>query len=132
MIRNPGRALDYRNAIDSFVTRNRDLHQCELSEGDWTSITLVSSWLKSFRSATTQMSTTNFQMLSKTHAIFRVRSGRSYEIFLRVFLRVLSRGSSMRTQKSVITIISTMNFLSILGLLVSNLFCSNLVVLTVF
>jgi hypothetical protein len=53
------------------VTRNRDLHVYELSEDDWASIKLVSSWLKSFRSATTQMSATNVPMLSTTHAIFR-------------------------------------------------------------
>jgi hypothetical protein len=41
------------------------------TEADWTSIDLVSSWLKSFRSATTQMSTTKVPMLSTTHAIFR-------------------------------------------------------------
>ena len=69
-IENPGRALDYCNAIDSFVTWNWDLHQYELSEDDWTLITLVSNWLKSFRSATTQMSTTKVPMLSTTHAIF--------------------------------------------------------------
>jgi len=32
---------------------------------------MVSSWLKSFRSATTQMSATKVPMLSTTHAIFR-------------------------------------------------------------
>ena len=67
---NPGRALDYRDAINLSVTRNRGLHAHELSEDDWTSITLVSSWLKSFRSATTQMSITKVPILSTTHAIF--------------------------------------------------------------
>lgn len=66
-----GRALDYRQAIDSYVMRTRDLHLYELSDEDWTSITMVSSWLKSFRSATTQMSTTKTPMLSTTLAIFR-------------------------------------------------------------
>ena len=32
---------------------------------------MVTSWLKSFRAATTQMSTTKVPMLSTTHAIFR-------------------------------------------------------------
>jgi hypothetical protein len=68
---NIGRALDYRNTIDSFISRNRDLHVLELSSADWESIKLVASWLKSFRSATTEMSTTKFPMLSTTHAIFR-------------------------------------------------------------
>ena len=38
---------------------------------DWEAIALVARWLKSFRSATTQMSTTKHLMLSSTHAIFR-------------------------------------------------------------
>lgn len=66
-----GRALDYRNAIDSYTSRNRDLHQYELSTEDWDAISMVTSWLKSFHSATTQMSTTKVPMLSTTHAIFR-------------------------------------------------------------
>jgi hypothetical protein len=68
---NVGRALDYRDTIDSFVSRNKDLHALELSNADWESIKLVASWLKSFRSATTEMSTTKSPMLSTTHAIFR-------------------------------------------------------------
>ena len=68
---NVGRALDYRDTIDSFVSRNKDLHALELSDADWESIKLVASWLKSFRSATTEMSTTKLPMLSTTHAIFR-------------------------------------------------------------
>lgn len=67
----PGRALDYRDTIDSFVSRNKDLHALELSNTDWESLKLVTSWLKSFRSATTEMSTTRVPMLSTTHAIFR-------------------------------------------------------------
>jgi hypothetical protein len=70
-IRNVGRALDYRETIDSFVSRNKDLHALELSNADWDSIKLVASWLKSFRSATTEMSATKTPMLSTTHAIFR-------------------------------------------------------------
>jgi hypothetical protein len=66
-----GRALDYRLAIDSYIMRNRDLHLYELSDEDWESITMVSSWLKSFRSATTQMSSTKTPMLSTTLTIFR-------------------------------------------------------------
>jgi hypothetical protein len=66
-----GRALDYRNTIDCFVSRNKDLHALELSNTDWESLNLVTSWLKSFRSATTQMSATKVPMVSTTHAIFR-------------------------------------------------------------
>ena len=68
---NIGRALDYRDTIDSFVSRNKDLHALELSNTDWESIKLVASWLKSFRCATTEMSATKSVMLSTTHAIFR-------------------------------------------------------------
>jgi hypothetical protein len=67
----PGRALDYRDTIDSFVSRNKDLHALKLSTTDWESIKLVASWLKSFRTATTEMSATKVPMLSTTHAIFR-------------------------------------------------------------
>ncbi|KAH9989385.1 hypothetical protein BJV74DRAFT_878162 [Russula compacta] len=48
-------ALDYHDAINSSMSRDQDLHAYELSKEDWTSITLVSSWLKSFRNATTQI-----------------------------------------------------------------------------
>lgn len=67
----PGRALDYRDTIDSFVSRHKDLHTLELSNTDWESLKLVTSWLKSFRSATTEMSATKVPMVSTTHAIFR-------------------------------------------------------------
>ncbi|KAF5376117.1 hypothetical protein D9615_007777 [Tricholomella constricta] len=65
------RALDYQDVIEGFVSRHRDLRQHELSESDWRSLVLVTDWLKSFRSATTQMSATKLPMLSTTHAIFR-------------------------------------------------------------
>jgi hypothetical protein len=67
----PGQVLDYCDTIDSFVSRNKDLHALELSDTDWESLKLVTSWLKSFRSATTEMSATKVPMLSTTHAIFR-------------------------------------------------------------
>jgi hypothetical protein len=66
-----GRALDYREAIDSFVAKTRDLRAFELAPSDWDAVILVTGWLKSFRSATTQMSTTKRATLSFTHAIFR-------------------------------------------------------------
>ena len=68
---NVGRALDYHNTIDSFVSRNKDLYTLELSNADWEPIKLVAFWLKSFQSATTEMSTTKSPMLSTTHAIFQ-------------------------------------------------------------
>jgi len=66
-----GRALDYRRTTDSFISQNKDLHILELSDADWDSIKLVASWLKSFHSAITEMSTMKLPMLSTTHAIFR-------------------------------------------------------------
>ncbi|KAJ6573135.1 hypothetical protein DFH09DRAFT_916226, partial [Mycena vulgaris] len=63
--------LDYRGAIDTFVYRNKELRQLELSDADWNAIGLVPDWLKVFRSATTDMSRTKHSMLSVTHAIFR-------------------------------------------------------------
>ena len=66
-----GRAIDYRKVINDFVSKNKDLRKYELQDEDWEAIILVAKWLKSFRSATTQMSTTQRPMLSWTHAIFR-------------------------------------------------------------
>jgi hypothetical protein len=66
-----GWALDYRNTIDPFVSRNRDLPAFELSNMDWESVQLVTSWLKSFKAAMMEMSATKVSMLSTTHAIFR-------------------------------------------------------------
>jgi hypothetical protein len=66
-----GRALDYREAIDVFLAQNRDLCDYELSEHEWEGVILVTGWLKSFQSATIQMSTTKRSMVSSTHAIFR-------------------------------------------------------------
>ncbi|KAG2078425.1 hypothetical protein BDR04DRAFT_1086741 [Suillus decipiens] len=64
-------ALDFCQAIDDFVAKTCDLRPYELSDADWAGIELVTKWLKAFRSATTQMSTTKCPMLSTTHAIFR-------------------------------------------------------------
>jgi hypothetical protein len=63
--------MDYRTVLDDFVAKNRELRKHELQDEDWEAIALVAQWLKSFRSATTQMSTTKRPMLSSTHAIFR-------------------------------------------------------------
>ena len=65
-----GCAFDYKEVIDNFVAKNKELHTFKLSPTDWDAITLVTKWLKSFRSATTQMSATKTSMLSSTHAIF--------------------------------------------------------------
>ncbi len=66
-----GHAIDFHDVIDNYVSRIRELRHLELSEADWNAIELVTGWLKMFRSATTQMSTTKVSMLSMTHAIFR-------------------------------------------------------------
>lgn len=66
-----GRALDYCEVVDSFVSRNKDLHPLELSNEDWEFIKCVMLWLKMFQSATVEMSTTSIPMVSSTHAIFR-------------------------------------------------------------
>ena len=65
------RTIDYRSVVDDFVAKNRELRKYELQDEDWGAIELVAQWLKAFRSATTQMSTTKSPMLSWTHAIFR-------------------------------------------------------------
>jgi hypothetical protein len=67
----PGRALKHREAINTFIYRHEDLIQYRLTEEDWRAIEMVTRWLMSFRSATTQMSATKSPMLSTTHAIFR-------------------------------------------------------------
>jgi hypothetical protein len=66
-----GRALDHRKIIDDFVGKHRDMHHLDLTAVDWDAITLVAGWLKSFRTATTLMSTTKRPVLSFTHAVFR-------------------------------------------------------------
>jgi hypothetical protein len=70
MIHETGRALDFLAEIDDFIFQNEDLHNLALTEAEWESITQVAGWLKAFRSATTQMSTTKQPMLSTAHAIF--------------------------------------------------------------
>ncbi|KZP07868.1 hypothetical protein FIBSPDRAFT_914394 [Athelia psychrophila] len=55
----PGHALDYHCVIVNFASKNKELQAFELSTDDWLAISLVTNWLKSFHSATTQMSTTN-------------------------------------------------------------------------
>ena len=65
-----GCALDFRSNIDDFVAKNCDLCKFEMHTNDWDAITLVTQWLKTFWSATTQMSTMKLLMLSSAHAIF--------------------------------------------------------------
>ena len=69
---NIGRALDLKDAIQAYVTNDMsnggDL--ALLSTTDWAAIQLVSNWLKTFRLATTEMSTTKKPMLSSNHDTF--------------------------------------------------------------
>ena len=65
-----GWALDFQPEIDDFIFQNEDLATLSLTEAKWELITKVAGWLKAFRSATTQMSTTKQPMLSTAHAIF--------------------------------------------------------------
>jgi hypothetical protein len=66
-----GRALDYQETINSYVSCNKEIHPFELSNADWESIKIVTLWLKSFRVATTEMSAMKTPMLSIMHAIFQ-------------------------------------------------------------
>ncbi|THU97091.1 hypothetical protein K435DRAFT_663239, partial [Dendrothele bispora CBS 962.96] len=63
--------LQYKAVINSYCARDRELRKFELEESEWTSLKLASDWLKIFRSATTEMSTTKRPMLSKTLATLR-------------------------------------------------------------
>jgi hypothetical protein len=56
-----GHTLQYEAEINTFVTlqANKDLHDLKLSEDEWSSIQLVTSWLEMFHDATTQMSATH-------------------------------------------------------------------------
>ena len=110
-----GCALDYWHAIDSYTSRNRDLHQYELSAEDWDAISMVTSWLKSFRSTTTQMLTTKVPMLSATHAIFRMTSRILFVISHWLCLLQSSMALLMCIQSSVITITNMMTHHSIHG-----------------
>ncbi|KAF5338562.1 hypothetical protein D9758_016540 [Tetrapyrgos nigripes] len=65
------RALHYKAAINSYCARDRELRKFELEEHEWKTLKLASDWLKTFRAATTEMSTTKRPMLSKTLATFR-------------------------------------------------------------
>lgn len=66
------RALKFRKDVDRFIGFHKELRYLELDDSEWESIGQVADWLKLFRAATTQMSTTKgVSMLSTTHAIFR-------------------------------------------------------------
>lgn len=93
----PGRALDHRSAITNYVAKDRDLRKFELLPEDWKNIELVCEWLKVFRSATTQMSTTSKPMLSSTSAIFRGLQDRVKEA-----IRMLPADVDTRLRKGLV------------------------------
>ncbi|KIJ35069.1 hypothetical protein M422DRAFT_181341 [Sphaerobolus stellatus SS14] len=65
------KSLDYCKEIDSYVAKQKDLRQYELSSEEWDAIILVTDWLRAFRDATTEMSATKHSTLSSTHTIFK-------------------------------------------------------------
>jgi hypothetical protein len=69
-----GRALDFKEAVNTYIvsdmTTGGELVDCLLTSTDWEAIGLVSDWLKSFRIATTEMSTTKKPMLSSSRDTF--------------------------------------------------------------
>ncbi len=93
-----GCAIDFRDVIDNYISRIRELRHLELSEADWNAIELVTGWLKMFHSATTQMSTTKVSMLSMTHAIFH-----GLQDHLKDVLRSLPDNISPRLRDGVVT-----------------------------
>jgi hypothetical protein len=71
-----GRALDFKEAVNAYIASDMmaaggsDLSNCLLTGTDWDAISLVSDWLKTFRIATTEMSTTKKPMLSSSRDTF--------------------------------------------------------------
>ena len=88
--------MDFRLALDSFVAKDKDIWENELSHADWSAIALMTDWLKSFRSATTQMSATKRATLSFTHAIFR-----GLQESVRNTLRNLPANSSLKLKHAI-------------------------------
>jgi hypothetical protein len=64
--------LDFRKPILNYVNENEDLAEYALAPSEWAALKQVGDWLKSYRYATTKMSTTKQPMLSMTHAVFRL------------------------------------------------------------
>lgn len=91
-----GRAIDYRKSVNSFVHLHTDLWPYLLSNDEWDALELVTSWLKSFRSATTQMSATKTPMLSTTHAVFR-----GLQEDIRNIIRTLPASGSLALKKGL-------------------------------
>ncbi|KAJ7577180.1 hypothetical protein C8J56DRAFT_899272 [Mycena floridula] len=58
------------NSNSSYVVKDPELCEHELEIPEWEALELITKWLKDFRLATAQMSTTKQPMISTTHAIF--------------------------------------------------------------
>ncbi|KAI9508995.1 hypothetical protein F5148DRAFT_953255, partial [Russula earlei] len=63
-------SLQHHEAINTYIYQHEDLIQHRLTKQDWRVIEMVTCWLKSFQSATTQMSAKKKPMISSTHTIF--------------------------------------------------------------
>jgi hypothetical protein len=92
-----GRAIQYCKVIERFVAVNKDLRAFELTDDNWSAITLISQWLKSFCSTTVQMSATKKPMLSSTLAIFR-----GLQDSLRKILRTLPNNTPAKLKEGLI------------------------------
>lgn len=91
------RALAYRDIVDSFVAKHRELRNLELDTSEWAIIGLVSDWLWMFRSATEQMSSSRETTLSHVHTIFH-----RLQDHLRTILRSLPPNSPPNLQAGLI------------------------------
>lgn len=79
------------------MSRIHELQDFELSDADWKAIELLTRWLKTFHSTTTQMSMTKISMLSMMHAIFW-----ELQDHLKKMLQSLPDGISLHLRDGVI------------------------------
>ncbi|KAJ7167436.1 hypothetical protein C8R43DRAFT_985296 [Mycena crocata] len=71
------RALQFRQAIFTYVAKDSDLREHELTPAEWEALTLVTNWLKNFRSATTQIPRPNSRCFLQHTPYFVVYSSTS-------------------------------------------------------
>ncbi len=98
--------------MNTYVAINRELRQYELSTNDWEAITMVTDWLKHFRAATVEMSTTQKPMLSTVHVVFRGLQRHLKGILAGLpdhTLPEIKKAYSRRTESSATTITSLMS-----------------------
>jgi hypothetical protein len=66
------RALSFQDAIDDYTAHDRNgLRDYRLNADDWAALRVVERWLRYFRAATHQMSSSKRPTLSSVHAVFR-------------------------------------------------------------